>query len=183
MSRKFILFTVFILCTGFAGEIYAQNAEQTTQQLITALGKTKHKKKEKKNFSFETYIDVKSEAVVKNNAADYTGIYESSDAGYRLELRVSPDGRAEGNGFATDYRNSERQNFTLRDGKIEGALLTGTLVYANGTTERLEAVFNNRTTVEGKNPNEIENRETKYGLGFIKSYADSTNRVFLEFKR
>ncbi len=182
MSRKFILFTVFILCTGFAGEVYAQNAQQTTQDIITALGKTKYKKKEKKNFSFETYIDTKSEAVVKNNPAEYTGIYESSDAGYRLELRVAPDGRAEGSGVATDFRNSERQSFTLRDAKIEGALLTATKVYASGATERFEAVFNNRTTVEGKNPNQIESRETKYGLGFIKFYADSTNRVFLEYK-
>lgn len=182
MSRKFILFTVFILCTGFAGEIYAQNAEQKTQDLIAALGKTKHKKKEKKNFSFERYVDIKSEAVVKTSAADYTGIYESSDLGYRLELRVSGDGRAEGSGFDTNFMNSERQSFTLRDARVEGALLTATKVYAGGATEKFEAVFNNRTIVEGKNPNEIESRETKYGLGFIKSYSDSTNRVFLEHK-
>lgn len=182
MLRKFILVTVFILCTGFAGEIFAQSVQQTTDDLITALGKTKYKKKEKKNFSFETYVDTKSEAVVKNNAADYTGIYESSDAGYRLELRVSPDGRAEGSGFDTNYMNSEKQSFTLRDAKIEGALLTATKVYAGGATEKLEAVFNNRTTVEGKNPNEIKSRETKYGLGFIKFYGDSTSRVFLESK-
>src|SRR5688572_4482690 len=182
MSRKFILVTVFILCMGFAGEIFAQNAQQTTQDLITALGKTKYKKKEKKNFSSERYIDIKSEAVVKSNAADYTGIYESSDDGYRLELRVSADGRAEGSGFATDFRNPEKRSFTLRDARVEGALLTATLIYADGATEKFEAVFNNRTTVEGKNPNEIESRETKYGLGFVKFYPDSTSRFFLEFK-
>ena len=182
MSRKFILVTVFILCTGFAGEIFAQSAEQTTQDLVTALGKTKYKKKEKKNFSFETYIDTRSEAVVKTSAGEYTGIYESSDAGYRLELRVSPDGRTEGSGFDTNYMNSEKQSFTLRDARVEGALLTATKVYTNGATERFQAVFNNRTTVQGKNPNEIESRETKYGLGFIKFYGDSTNRIFLEHK-
>lgn len=182
MSRKFILVVAFILCIGFGSEIYAQNAQQKTQDLIAALGKTKHKKKEKKNFSFERYIDIKSEAVVKNNPAEYTGIYESPDAGFRLELRVSSDGRAEGSGFDTNFLNSEKQSFTLRDARIEGALLTATKVYAGGATEKLEAVFNNRTIVEGKNPNEIESRETKYGLGFIIIREDYNNRVFLESK-
>lgn len=182
MSRKFILVAAFILCICFGSEVFAQNAQQKTQELIAALGKSKYKKKEKKNFSFERYIDIKSEAVVKNNAADYTGVYESPDAGYRLELRVSANGKAEGSGFDTNFMNSEKQSFTLRDAKIEGALLTATKVYASGVTEKLEAVFNNRTTTEGKNPNEIESRETRYGLGFIFNLGNSTNRVFLEFK-
>ena len=182
MSRKFILAAAFILCIGFGSEVFAQNAQQKTQELIAALSKSKYKKKEVKNFSFERYIDIKSEAVVKKNAGDYTGVYESPDANYRLELRVSTNGKAEGSGFDTDFRNSEKQSFTLRDAKIEGALLTATKIYANGVTEKLEAVFNNRTTVEGKNPNEIERRETRYGLGFIITRENSTNRVFLEFK-
>ncbi len=182
MSRKFILAAAFILCIGFGSEIFAQNSQQKTQELIAALSKSKYKKKEVKNFSLEKYIDIKSEAVVKNNAGDYTGVYESPDANYRLELRVSANSKAEGSGFDTDFKNSEKQSFTLRDAKIEGALLTATKVYANGVTEKLEAVFNNRTTTEGKNPNEIERRETRYGLGFIITRENSTNRVFLEFK-
>lgn len=182
MSRKFILVIAFILCIGFGSEVFAQSSQQKTQELIAALGKSKYKKKEKRNFSFERYIDIKSEAVVKNNAGDYTGVYESPDANYRLELRVSANGKAEGSGFDTDFKNSEKQSFTLQDAKIEGALLTATKIYANGVTEKLEAVFNNRTSTEGKNPNEIESRETRYGLGFIITRENSTNRVFLEFK-
>ena len=182
MSRIFILVVALVLSIGLSDTIFAQNAEQKTQNLIAALGKTKYKKKEKKNFSVEKYIDIKSEAVLKNNAQDYAGVYQSPDANYRIELRVSADGKVEGNGYDSDFDSSQKQNFTFKDGRIEGALLTATKVYANGETEKLEAVFNNRTVIEGKNPNEINSRETKYGLGFIDSWGTITNRVFLEFK-
>jgi len=182
MSRIIILIVVLVLSIGLSDTIFAQDAEQKTQNLIDALGKTKYKKKEKKNISFELYIDIKSEAVVKNNVRDYAGVYESSATDYRIELRVSADGKVEGNGYDFDLNGSQKQNFTLKDARIEGALLTATKVFANGETEKLEAVFNNRTVTEGKNPNEINSRETKYGLGFIDSWGTITNRVFLEFK-
>ena len=182
MSRIFILIIVLVLSIGLSDTIFAQDAEQRTQNLIAALGKTKHKKKEKKNVSFELYIDIKSEAVVKNNVQDYTGVYESMQAGYRIELRVPADGKIEGNGYDSDFNTSQKQNFTLKDARVEGALLTATKVFADGETKKLEAVFNNRTVTEGKNPNEINSRETKYGLGFIDSWGTVTNRVFLEFK-
>ena len=186
MPRIFISIIVIILWVGLNNSVLAQNAEQKTQDLIAALGKTKYKKKEKKNFSFELYIDIKSEAVVKTDVRDYAGVYQSADAGYQIELRVSADGKVQGNGYDSRFENSRKHNFTLKDARIDGALLTATKVFADGGTEKLEAVFNNRTVVEGKNPNEITSRETKYGLGFIDilGTADTniTNRVFLEFK-
>ena len=182
MSRIFMLIVVFALCVGLSNNAFAQDAERKTQDLIAALGKTKYKKKEKKNFSFELYIDIKSEAVVKSNVRDYAGIYQSSDANYRIELRVVADGTVEGIGYDFDFNTSQKQNFTLKDARIEGALLTATKIYADGGKEKLEAVFNNRTVTEGKNPHEINSRETKYGLGFIDLQETSTNRVFLEFE-
>ena len=182
MPRVFILAAALVVCVGVSAVVFAQDAERKTQDLIAALGKTKYKKKEKKNISFELYIDIKSEAVVKNNVREYAGVYNSSDAGYRIELRVSVEGAVEGSGYDTDFNNSQKQNFTLKDARIKGALLTATKVFADGNTEKLEAVFNNRTVIEGKNPNEINSRETKYGLGFIDSWETITNRVFLEFE-
>jgi hypothetical protein len=71
----------------------------------------------------------------------------------------------------------------LKDARIEGALLTATRVYADGTTKSLEAVFVNRTIVQGANPNKIESRETKFGLGFVEIFnMNSQNRVFCEYK-
>lgn len=178
---KVLLLVLFIVCLSLTNVVFGQNAQAKTDQLITALGKTKYKKKDKKNIFIEVYVDVKSEAVVKSNVRDFSGVYESG-SDYRLELRVSADGQVEGKGYDTEYNNSGQKNFILRDARIEGALLTATKAFENGETVKFEAVFNNRTLTEGKNPNEIGSRETKFGLGFIQSNSDWINRVFLELR-
>jgi hypothetical protein len=179
-----LVLIVFIIC-GFvsAGNIFAQTsgAQQKAQELTASLDKTKYKHKEKKNFVFERYIDIKNETVVKN-PAEYAGVYESPEASYRIELRIS-GGKVEGNGYETGFQNSSRADFTLRDARIEGALLVANRVYADGSVKKLEAVFVNRTITEGANPNKIESRETKFGLGFVEFFdKDSQSRIFCEYK-
>jgi hypothetical protein len=188
MSQVLIIVLLAILSLGVAESTSAQtsDAAQKAQNLVASLDKTKYKKKEKKNIVVEVYVEIKNEAVVKNNPADYAGSYVSEDADYRLDLKVS-GGKVEGSGTDLYFENSDftkqrKRNFTLQDARIEGALLTATKVYENGQTQKFEAVFVNRTTVAGKNPNEIETRQTQYGLGFIESNDMMTNRVFLEFK-
>jgi disulfide oxidoreductase YuzD len=175
---------VFLIFGAFsAGETLAQTsgAPQKTQEIVAALAKTKYKHKVKKNFDFELYIDIKNEPVVKN-AAEYAGVYESEDAGYRIELRAS-GGKVEGSGYETNFETSSRVNFTLSDARIEGALLTANRVYADGSTKRLEAVFVNRTVTTGTNPNKISSRETKFGLGFVEVFNEnSQSRIFCEYK-
>jgi hypothetical protein len=176
---------VFIICGFVSAETaFAQtsDARQKTREIVASLDKTKYKHKVKKNFEFERYIDVKNEAVVKS-ASEYAGVYESPDSNYRLELRAV-GGKIEGGGHETDFQNSARVNFTLRDARIEGALLTATRVYADGTTKKLEAVFVNRTVVQGANPDKIESRETKFGLGFVENLGEEwqTSRIFCEYK-
>jgi hypothetical protein len=179
---KFAALILFVFCFVLCDTVSAQNAQARTDSLIAALAKTKYKKKEKRNVSIEVYIDIQSEAVLKASPQEYSGVYQTE--GYRLELRVGADGKAEGNGFDSPFVSGQNVNFKLKDARVEGALLTATKVFDNGETEKLEAVFNNRTVTTGKNPNEIENRETLYGIGFIQSYSGSemTNRIFLEFK-
>ncbi|HEX8369705.1 MAG TPA: hypothetical protein VF604_14260 [Pyrinomonadaceae bacterium] len=174
----FLIVGLFSTCETFA---QTSGAQQKTQEIAASLDKTKYKHKVKKNFEFERYIDVKNEAVVKN-VAEYAGVYQSPDANHRIELRTG-GGKIEGSGYETDFENSARVNFTLKDARIEGALLTANRVYADGTTKRLEAVFVNRTIVEGANPNKIESRETRFGLGFVEVFnMNSQNRVFCEYK-
>ena len=189
MSQVLIIVLLAILSLGAVDNVSAQtsDAAQKTQNLVASLDKTKYKKKEKRNIVVEVYVDIKNEAVVKSNPADYAGSYVSDGDDYRLDLRVS-GGKIEGSGTDLYFENSDlakqqRRNFTLRDARIEGALLTATKVYENGQTQKFEAVFVNRTAVAGKNPNEIETRITQYGLGFIESNDSMTNRVFLEFKQ
>lgn len=195
MSRILLVVAV-VFCIGLACSVKAQDAGQRTQVLIAALDKTKYKKKEKRDFAIEMYIDIKNAAALKSSSAEYAGLYESQDSGYRLDLRVSA-GTVTGSGYDTaNFDSAQKVSFTLRDARIDGALLTATKVYENGETRRFEAAFVNRTVTTGKNPNEITDRQTSYGLGFIESstpviaggsdrMAPSaggswTNRVFLE---
>jgi len=162
---------------------FAQTAsvQQKTQELVATLSKTKYKHKVKGNFKFEKYIDIKSEAVVKNNAVEYSGNYESEDSNHRIELNIT-NGKIEGSGYDMDSESSKKESFSLKEAKIEGALLTATKTYENGKTEKFEAVFINRTIVEGTNPNKIEYRATKFGLGFVVTNGAYTERIFCQYK-
>jgi hypothetical protein len=180
-----ILFAVILLAAA-DGTLAQTSNTAKTQELVASLDKTKYKKKEKKDFVVEVYVDIKNEAVVKNNVADYAGVYESEGSDYRIELKIS-GGKVEGSGFDFNFENENlgkpsKRAFTLRDARIEGALLTATRVYENGETRKLEAVFVNRTSVHGKNPNEIEARTTSFGLGFVDENSMFTNKVFCELK-
>lgn len=186
MFRAFVLILFVIAVLTSAEKIFAQSsaaAQQKTQELVAALAKTKYKHKVKRNFEFERYVDVKNEPIVKN-ASEYAGVYESQESSHRIELRISANGKIEGSGYETaNWETDERQSFTLRDARIDGALLTATKVYGDGRTEKIEAVFVNRTISEGANPNKIESRETRFGLGFVRSFGEnSQTRVFCEYK-
>lgn len=178
---KVLALIIVIFVTGLACHVHAQDAGGRAQALAAALDKNKYKKKEKHNISIEIYIDIKNEVVVKSNPADYTGSYGGND-GYKLDLRVAANGAAEGSGYDTIGFEDKwpKRNFTLRDARVEGALLTGTKVYEDGRNETFEAVFANRTVATGKNAETIHSRDTCFGIGFIQTNKDWTNRAFLE---
>ncbi len=157
------------------------NVQQKTQEITAALSKTKYKHKVKGSFEFEKYISIKSEAVVKNNAGEYSGSYEAEDSRHRIELNIA-GGKIEGSGYDTDSESSKKESFSLKEAKIEGALLTATKTYENGKTEKFEAIFINRTIVEGTNPNKIKYRATKFGLGFVGTNGAYTERIFCQYK-
>jgi len=182
MFRIFVLAAI-VFCVLSTGAVYAQEAGPQAQQLAAALDKTKYKKKEKRNISIEIYIDVKNEPVVRS-AAEYSGFYQSDGDDYALQINVSANGAATGSGHDTiNIGEGQKVSFTLKDARVDGAVLTGTKVFDNGTSEKFEAVFVNRTVSAGQNPNSISTHDTSYGLGFIQTNGTWTNRVFLEFNR
>jgi len=166
----FKLFTLIAiaLSIGFSGSVAAQDATQRTKDLVAALDKTKYKKKEKANVSIEVYVDIKNVPAVRD-PFEYGGIYESD--GYRLDLNVAKGGAATGSGYDTYFENNVRMNFTLKDARIDGALLTATKVYESGETVPFEAVFVNRTSRAGTRPEAITGSDTKFGLAFLQSGA------------
>lgn len=157
------------------------NAQQKTHELVASLSKTKYKHKVKGSFEFEKYIDIRSEAVEKNNAAEYSGNYESEDSMHQIKLNIA-NGKIEANGYDTNFESSKKEVFSLKNAKIEGALLTAIKLYEDGKAENFEAVFINRTIVEGANPNKVEHRSTDFGLGFIAANGDYTERIFCRYK-
>lgn len=177
---KLLTLIIAIFLTGLSCQIYAQNAAPQAQVLAAALDKTKYKKKEKKDIKIEIYINIKNQPVIKSNQAEYSGVYASD--GYTLELKIAADGSAEGSGYdaANWTANSPKLVFTLKDARVAGGVLTATKVFDSGSTERLEAVFVNRTVSSGTNAGNIEESKTTFGLGFVQSAKDWQNRVFLE---
>lgn len=180
MLRTWLMLVTLLFAGGLAGEAYAQaDTAQRTRDLVAALDKTKYKKKEKKNVSIKLYFEVRNEPVVKANVNDLGGIYEDDNLQFRLTLNILAGGTVEGSGYDTIGVEAARVNFTLKDARIDGALLTGTKVFANGATHKFEAVFVTRTIKTGKNVDAIETVETDTGIGFIQADSDWSNRVFL----
>ena len=136
-----------------AGRAFSQtlatgsDSQTKTNVIVASFNKFKHVSKEKYGIKKEKYMKVQSEPVVKANPEDYSGIYEIPDLGFAIRLRVDHNGKVEGDGYEPLTPDpAVRRTFTLRSGKIEGALLTATKVYAAGHTEKLEGVFINRTS-------------------------------------
>ena len=181
MIRKLVL-VLFIAAIGVLGGVEAYGQDAAT--LAAALDKNKHKKKDKsKNgvtVSTETYLDIKNVPAIKS-PQEYSGRYADEHGMNSVEIRVAADGSAEGSGSETIDRDGQdvKSAFTLKNARVRDAVLTADLVYNDGRTERLEAVFVTRTTVAGKNAENIESRDSKFGLGFIRQDTQWTNRVFL----
>ena len=130
---KIVFLAAVVFFVGTSGAAYAQAvAGGRSQELAAAVDKTKYKKKEKRRLLAGVYVDVKNEPAVRANPAEYSGTYLSP--GYRLDIKVSPDGRVDGSGYDSGFENAEMAKFTLREARISGALLTGSKVYENGST-------------------------------------------------
>ena len=162
----------------------SQSAQARTQVIAASFSKEKHVVKEKRGVRVEKYRRVQSEPVVKANPQDYSGRYEVTDMGLAVQLRTDRNGGVEGTGYEpTGPDMSVRRTFTLRNGKIDGALLTATQVFANGTQDRFEGVFMNRTSFESPTDKGV----TVFGLGVVgKEIAvagNTFNKFFYELKR
>lgn len=158
--------------------------QSRTRAIVASFNKTKHEVKEKHGIRMEKYKSVRSEADVKPNPAAYSGVYEVPDLGFSLQLRADRDGSVEGWGYEpVSLEAGVMRRFTLRNGRIEGALLTAGKVYAGGASEPLEGVFITRTDFESPTDKGV----TTFGLGVTgisaKPSGVTLDRLFYELKR
>ena len=157
------------------------SVQARTQAIVASFNKSKHKVKERHGVRMEKYKRVVSTPAVRN-VRDYAGSYEAEDWGLSLDLRVDANGNVSANGHERINMDSQVwRQFTLRNARIQGELLTGTKVYANGATQPFEGAFINRTSFESPTDSGV----TKFGLGEIRSSrlvvnGQSIDRVFYE---
>jgi hypothetical protein len=142
----------------------ASDPQTKTKAIVASFNKFKHLSKEKHGIKKEKYLKVESNPVVKVNPEDYSGTYEIPDLGFAMHLRVDHSGHVEGDGYEPLTPDpAVRRTFTLKNGKVEGALLTATKVYAGGYTEKLEGVFIEKTTFESP----TDKGFSRFGLGTL----------------
>lgn len=140
------------------------SAQTRARAIAASFNKSKHVVKEKRGVRLEKYKEVRSEPVVKANPEEFSGIYRIPDLGFAVQLRVDGNGNVEGTGYEPAGPDlSIRRSFTLRKGKVSGALLTATQIYADGTQNPFEGVFMNRTAFDSPTDRGL----TVFGLGVI----------------
>jgi hypothetical protein len=178
------LITFWLLDVG-AAAAQGSSVQARTQAIVASFNKSKHVVKAKRGVRIEKYKEVRSAAAIRSNVRDYAGSYEADGMGLSLDLKVDANGNVSGNGHERVTLDSPVwRAFTLRNARIQGALLTATKVYANGATEPFEGAFINRTSFDSP----TDKGETHFGLGVAGVSRQVVNgvsidRVFYERKR
>lgn len=134
-------------------------SESRVTEIVSQFNKTKQKSKEKFGVVKQLYVEVRSEPVLQSNPRAYTGFYAVQGLDLALQLDVAANGAATGTGV------EQGRTFTLRNGRVEGALLTATKVYRNGATAPFEGAFLRQRVREGTTPQRINSERTEWGLG------------------
>jgi hypothetical protein len=157
------------------------SGQSRAQEIAAAFTKHKFVVKEAHGVQREKFKDVWSEPTVRANVGDYSGVYEVAELGNRLTVQVDDDGTVRASGSDGE---AESRRFDLKNAKIQGALLTGTKVFLDGTTERLEAAFLTRTDRDSL----TDPGTTVYGLGIVLRSPVELNgtthdKLFYQLKR
>jgi hypothetical protein len=185
-ARLSALILANALCAGIASSQQpgVANTELRTQTIVASFNKSKHVVKEKHGVRKEKYLDVRSVPAVKQNPADYSGAYDASDLGFSLRLRVDPSGTLEGTGYEPlNNQPAVSRSFTLKNGRIAGALITATKLYGDGSSEPFDGVFIDKTVFESPTDKGV----TAFGLGVLGRNFQvgglSLDRIFYQLKQ
>ena len=172
--RTFLLITLLVVGSVDAAS-QQQSRETRTQEIAVSFNKVKHAVKEKNGVRLEKYKEIRSESVVKPNVTDYSGVYEVSDLSYVITIQVASDGRVQASG------TEEGRAFRLDNARIEGALLSATKIYQDGSSKKFEGVFMTRTVRDSPTDKGV----TTFGLGVVlqqpfESHGITWERLFYQ---
>jgi hypothetical protein len=147
--------TMMLLVLSCAAYVAAQQPASPARAQELAAAFSKHKDVEK--YGVRKYKDVRSEPAIKQNVSDYSGVYQVPDLGFVINIQVGTDGRVQANG------SENSRTFKLTNAGIDHALLTGTKVYQDGSTEQFQGVFLKRTDRDSPTSAGL----TMFGLGVM----------------
>lgn len=164
-----------------AGAVSAQSGissatQARTRAIAASFTKFKNVSKTKRGITKAKYLRVETEPAVRSNPADYSGVYEVQGMDFALTLSIDRNGAVTGSGYEP-LSESVKRTFSLRDGRVEGALLTATKVYAGGGTERLEGAFMNRTSFESP----TDKGQTVFGFGTLGKQVEVAGMTINKF--
>jgi hypothetical protein len=110
---------------------------------------------------------------VKTDITEYSGVYEASVSGDSLDIRVGKDGALQVIGHERTAGLNPRRRFTLTNARLDHALLLGTRVYDDGSSEPFEGLFINRT--EFSSPS--DKGTSHFGIGVLEEPEKSGGPV------
>jgi len=120
-----------------------------TDEIVARFNKTKHKQKH----GVSQYRQIEAKPLVRTS---YAGTYRPGGLDHMLTLSAN-------GGSGQDHHGT----YTLRNLRIDGAHLTATKVYANGTTGKLEGVFLRQIVREGTSSQNARVTSDSTGLGVV----------------
>jgi hypothetical protein len=161
MRLGYLTIALSMTAATVVGAQTSADASARSTAIAASFSKFKSLSKEKHGIKKEKYLRVRSEPAVKN-PAEYSGNYVMKDYDLGLELQVNADGTFSGRGYEPLNENVKR-TFTLRNGRVTGALARATKVYANGSSEPFEGAFMNRSVYESPTDKGV----TIFGFGTL----------------
>ncbi|HEY8185674.1 MAG TPA: hypothetical protein VIF64_06380 [Pyrinomonadaceae bacterium] len=172
---------LLIPVNAISQESYTQ---KRTREIAASFNKQKYAVKEKYGVRTEKYKKVRSEPVIKQNIRDYSGVYEVSGLGYLMNIQVESDGNVKAIGSEpANGGTRQARKFRLEGANITGAMLTATKVYEDGSTEKFEAVFINRTEFNSPTDNGV----SAFGLGVVSNPVEFAgvilDKLFYQLKQ
>ena len=139
--RKIIV--VMILIVAFGLNAIAQSAKQKAEQMAAEFSKEKHKTKEKNGEVTKKDVKVEATPDVRQNVAEYAATYELEGMGQYLTLEQTT---GSWRGVFTENKDGKTTTTgTLKNIRIQDALLTATFADKNGKEKPFEAVFISRS--------------------------------------
>ena len=147
MRKLFFLALSFLSWVNPMGAFSQEvSPERRVAEILVPLNKKKYLSVEVHGVRKEKYREIRTEPLTPADPGEYSGTYRSASPDCSVTVRGGSGGAVTATGYETSRDAAGAAHpFTLKDAKLEGALLTGTKLYGDASTDKFEGVFVKRT--------------------------------------